>query len=183
MSIDSFALSRKNASQELAQLAEEHMKHDLQQSDRDALNNASKRFGSYTAIGSLVGLGLGALLALRVRRARTEYFKAFRAIEKPTHVKFADGREEALPDLSNLLRPSPVGDFAAYVFFSAGGLFIGGELGLLAGSWSAKRAVTSDAERQKRIERAVRRYRADVLRREVQKLEAGDKDGKPVEVW
>jgi hypothetical protein len=96
MSIDSFALSRKNASQELAQLAEEHMKHDLQQSDRDALNNASKRFGSYTAIGSLVGLGLGALLALRVRRARTEYFKAFRAIEKPTHVKFADGREGRL---------------------------------------------------------------------------------------
>lgn len=90
---------------------------------------------------------------------------------------------EALPDLSNLLRPSPVGDFAAYVFFSAGGLFIGGELGLLAGSWSAKRAVTSDAERQKRIERAVRRYRADVLRREVQKLEAGDKNGKPVEIW
>jgi hypothetical protein len=90
---------------------------------------------------------------------------------------------EALPDLSNLLRPSPVGDFAAYVFFSAGGLFIGGELGLLAGSWSAKRAVTSDEERQKRIERAVRRYRADVLRREVQKLEAGDKDGKLVKVW
>ena len=90
---------------------------------------------------------------------------------------------EALPDLSNMLRPSPIGDFAAYVFFSAGGLFIGGELGLLAGSWSARRAVTSDAERKARIERAVRRYRADVLRRELQKLEAGDKNGKPAEVW
>lgn len=76
-----------------------------------------------------------------------------------------------------------MGDFAAYVFFSAGGLFIGGELGLLAGSWSAKRAVTSDKERQARIERAVRRYRADVLRREVQKLESGDKGGKPAEIW
>ena len=94
-----------------------------------------------------------------------------------------DGELEALPDLSNILRPSPVGDFAAYVFFSAGGLFIGGELGLLAGSWSARRAVTSDAERKARIERAVRRYRADVLRREVQKLESGDKEGKPVQVW
>jgi hypothetical protein len=93
MSIDSLAISRKNASHELAQLAEEHMSHDLQQSDRDALNDASKKFGTYTTIGSLVGLGLGALLAVRVRRARTEYFKAFRAIEKPTHVKFADGRE------------------------------------------------------------------------------------------
>jgi hypothetical protein len=90
---------------------------------------------------------------------------------------------EALPDLSNMLRPSPIGDFAAYVFFSAGGLFIGGELGLLAGSWSARRAVTSDAERKARIERAVRRYRADVLRREVQKLEAGEKGAKPVDIW
>ena len=96
MSFDSFALSRKNPSHELAQLAEEHMKHDLQQSDRDALNDASKKFRTFTAIGSLVGLGLGALLAVRVRRARTDYFKAFRAIEKPTHVKFADGREGKL---------------------------------------------------------------------------------------
>jgi hypothetical protein len=96
MSFDSFALSRKNASHELAQLAEEHMKHDLQQSDRDALKDASRKFSTFTAIGSLVGLGLGALLAVRVRRARTEYFKAFRAIEKPTHVKFADGREGKL---------------------------------------------------------------------------------------
>jgi len=183
MSLESLAISRKNASHELAQLAEEHMKHDLQQSDRDALNDASRKFSTYTAIGSILGLGLGAALAFRVRRARTEYFKAFRAIEKPTHVKFADGREEPLPDLSNLLRPSPAGDFAAYVFFSAGGLFIGGELGLLAGSWSAKRAVTSDAERKARIERAVRRYRADVLRREVKTLEAPDKESSSVGLW
>lgn len=40
---------------------------------------------------------------------------------------------EALPDLSNILRPSPVGNFAAYVFFSASGLFISSELGLLGG--------------------------------------------------
>lgn len=101
MSFDSFALSRKNASHELAQLAEEHMKHDLHQSDRDALNDASKKFSTFTAIGSLVGLGLGALLAVRVKRARTEYFKAFRAIEKPTHVKFADGREGKLFKFQN----------------------------------------------------------------------------------
>jgi len=183
MSLESLAISRKNAGSELAQLAEEHMKHDLQQSDRDALNDAARKFSSYTAIGSIVGLSLGAALAFRVRRVRTQYFKAFRAIEKPTHVKFADGREQALPDLSNLLRPSPAGDFAAYVFFSAGGLFIGGESGLLAGSWAARRSVTSDAERKVRIERAVRRYRADVLRREVQKLEAEDKDSSPVAMW
>lgn len=93
MSLESLAISRKNASHELAQLAEEHMKHDLHQSDRDAIADATRKFSTYTAIGSILGLGLGAALAFRVRRARTEYFKAFRAIEKPTHVKFADGRE------------------------------------------------------------------------------------------
>jgi hypothetical protein len=75
------------------------MTHDLQQFDRDALNNTSRILSSYTAIRSLVSLGLGALLALRVRRARrarTEYLEAFRAIETPMHVKFADGREGML---------------------------------------------------------------------------------------
>ncbi len=93
MSLESLAISRKNAGAELAQLAEEHMQHDLQQSDRDALNDAKRKFSTYTTIGSVVGLAAGVALAFRVRRARTEYFKAFRAIEKPTHVKFADGRE------------------------------------------------------------------------------------------
>lgn len=92
MSFESFAISRKNASKELAQLAEDHMKHDLQQSDRDALNSAAHKFGTFTTVGSLVGLGLGVALAFRVRRVRGEYFKAFRAMEKPTHVQFADGR-------------------------------------------------------------------------------------------
>ena len=93
MSLELLAYSRKNAGQELKELADEHLKHDLQQSDRDALKDATRKFTSYTAIGSIVGLALGAALAFRVRRARTEYFKAFRAIEKPTHVKFVDGRE------------------------------------------------------------------------------------------
>ena len=43
--------------------------------------------------------------------------------------------------------------------------------------------MTSDVERKARLERALRRYRADVLRREVQKLEAGETDGKPAEIW
>ena len=56
-------------------------------------------------------------------------------------------------------------------------------MGLLAGSWSAKSAVTGDADRKARIERAVRRYRADVLKREVQRLEAGEKTSKPGELF
>ena len=74
-------------------MAEEHFKHDLQDSDRDTLKSAASKIGTHVTIGSIVGLGLGALLAFRLRRTRMQMFKAFRAHEKPTHVKFADGRE------------------------------------------------------------------------------------------
>ncbi|KAG4430868.1 hypothetical protein IFR05_013652 [Cadophora sp. M221] len=171
MSFESLAISRKNVSQELAQLAEDHMKHDLQQSDRDALNSAAQKFGTFTTVGSLVGLGLGAVLAFRVRSARAGYFKAFRAMEKPTHVQFAGGRTEPIPDITPLLKPTTLGDFAAYMLFSAGGLFLGGELGLLGGSYAAKRSITSDPESKARIEKAFRAFKADVLRREISKLE------------
>jgi hypothetical protein len=39
---------------------------------------------------------------------------------------------EAIPDLTPLLKPTTVGDFATYCFASAGGLFLGGELGRMA---------------------------------------------------
>ena len=92
MSSDSLAISRKNASIELSQLAEEHLNQDLQPSDRDVLRSAGSKFSTYAAFGSVVGLGLGVALAYRVRRLRIESFKAFRAMERPTHVQFADGR-------------------------------------------------------------------------------------------
>ena len=84
-----------------------------------------------------------------------------------------------------MLQPSTAGDIAAYLFFSAGGLFIGGELGLLTGSVSARRMITSDADRKARIENAYRRFRADVLRRELKKLEEGETDSSPVanQMW
>ena len=36
---------------------------------------------------------------------------------------------EAIPDLTPLLKPTTLGDFATYFLASAGGLFLGGELG------------------------------------------------------
>lgn len=93
MSTDSFAVLRKNAGEDISKLAEEHFKHDLQDSDRDILKNAANKMGTHATVGSLLGLGLGLLLAFRIRRSRTQMFNAFRTAEKPTHVKFADGRE------------------------------------------------------------------------------------------
>ncbi|KAL8765210.1 MAG: hypothetical protein Q9209_007643 [Squamulea sp. 1 TL-2023] len=171
MSSDSLALLRKNAGQDIAALAEEHFKHDLQDSDRDALKSAASKISTHVSIGSIVGLGLGVFLAFRLRRSRMQMFNAFRANEKPTHVKFADGREEAVPDMTPFLRPSTLGDVAAYTFFGFGGLFVGGETGILTGSASAGRTISRDPESRERIETAFRRFRADVLRKEADALD------------
>ena len=93
MSSDSLAILRKNAGQEITALAEQHLKHDLQDSDRDALTNAAGKIRNHVAIGSFIGVGLGVALAFRFRRSRMQMFQAFRAQEKPTHVRFPDGRE------------------------------------------------------------------------------------------
>lgn len=102
-------------------------------------------------------------------------FQAFRTAEKPTHVRFASGREEAIPDITPLLKPTTLGDFATYTFFAAGGIFLGGEVGLLVGGFTAKRSITSDPDARDRIEKAFRAFRADVLRKQIEQLEGGKK--------
>jgi hypothetical protein len=52
-------------------------------------------------------------------------------------------------------------------------LFIGGETGLLSGSFSANRAISSNPGAQARIEKAFREFKADVLRREADALDGG----------
>ena len=93
MSAESFAVLRKNAGEDIGKLAEEHFKHDLQDSDRDILISAGNKTGTHATIGSIIGLGLGVFLSFRLRSNRTQMFNAFRAAEKPTHVRFANGRE------------------------------------------------------------------------------------------
>lgn len=90
---------------------------------------------------------------------------------------------ETIPDITHLMQPTKIGDISAYVFFAAGGLFIGGELGLVSGSVGAKRTITKDGESRARIERAFRRLRADVLRREIQKLEDEHGSSSPLTMW
>ena len=101
-------------------------------------------------------------------------FQAFRTAEKPTHLRFANGREEAIPDITPLLKPTTLGDIATYMFFGAGGLFFGGELGLLIGSATAQRSITGDPETRKRIDNAFRLFKADVLKKQIEQLETGN---------
>jgi hypothetical protein len=44
-------------------------------------------------------------------------------------------------------------------------------VGVLAGSWSAKRSLTSDPEVKARLETAFKNFRIDVLKKEIEDLE------------
>ena len=100
-------------------------------------------------------------------------FNAFKASEKPTAVRFAGGREEAIPDVTPLMRPSTFGDIATYSLLGAGGLFFGGETGLLTGTFRARSQIGNDRESRERIETAFRRFQADALRKQADALEGG----------
>lgn len=171
MSLAAFRKSQQH--EDLAKLAEEHFQHDLDESDRDVLKKSARTVSVHAAVGSLVGLGLGVYIAYRLRKARLDVFNAFRAVEKPTHVVFAGGRTEPIPNITPLLQPTRWGDFAAYFFFSLGGLFVGGETGLLTGTSGAARSIRRDPGREKKIENAYRRFRVDALRKEADRLENG----------
>lgn len=89
---ESLALLRRRRSDELTKLADQHMQHDLQADDRDALKSAASTVSLWTTVGSAVGLGLGLYAAIRLRSTRKAFFAAIRAQERPTKVVFADGR-------------------------------------------------------------------------------------------
>lgn len=64
----------------------------LDQKDRDVLKKASRKLSTHVGMASLVGVSLGLYGAYRLRRMRLAYFQAFKAMEKPTEIRFADGR-------------------------------------------------------------------------------------------
>ncbi|EMC94755.1 hypothetical protein BAUCODRAFT_158285 [Baudoinia panamericana UAMH 10762] len=171
MSSDSLAVFRKSMGPELAKLADQHMQHDLRQSDRDALQKAAGTVSTHTGVGSLLGIALGIFLAYRIRSNRAAMFNAFKTADQPVAVKFAGGKEEAIPDLTPLLRPSTLGDVATYSLLGAGGLFFGGETGLLTGTFRARQQIGADRESRERIETAFRKFRADALRAQANLLD------------
>ncbi|KAI1118119.1 hypothetical protein F5Y14DRAFT_447529 [Nemania sp. NC0429] len=163
---------RSEQHDDLAKLANKHLQTDLEPSDRESLRKAVKRVATATTLGSLIGIGLGIYASVRLRKVRTDVFAAFRAAEKPSFVVFSNGRQEAIPDITPLLRPTKLGDFATYFFFGLGGVMLGGELGLLAGTWSASRRLNKDPASRERIEKAYRAMRVDFLRKEAARLES-----------
>ena len=53
-----------------------------------------------------------------------------------------------------------------------GGLFVGGETGLLFGSMAASRTITRDSSARERIEKAFTKFRAETLRKEADWLDS-----------
>jgi hypothetical protein len=89
----------------------------------------------------------------------------------PTNAHTHD-HTEPIPDITaQISGPSRWGDAATYFLFSIGGLFLGGELGLLTGTASASRTITKDPAAKERIEKAFKNYRIDVLKREIDSLQ------------
>jgi len=111
------------------------------------------------------------LLAYRMRSMRTSIFNAFKTQEQPTAIRFASGKEVPFPDMTSLMKPSTIGDVATYTLLGAGGLFFGGETGLLTGSLRARQQIGSDRESRERIETAFRRFQADALRKQAELLD------------
>jgi hypothetical protein len=88
---------------------------------------------------------------------------------------YTNDATEPIPDISKQLAPSKWSDAATYFFFTLGGLFIGGEAGLLSGTASASRTITKVPEAKERIEKAFKNYRIDVMKQEIQQLEGKSK--------
>lgn len=147
------------------------MNRSLTQSDRDVLRKGASTVSLHASIGSIIGLSLATLLAFRLRSNRRAMFRAFKTAEKPQSVRFADGREETLPDIGPLLKPSRLGDIATYTLLGAGGLFFGGETGLLTGSFRARQIVWQHEESRERIQNAFKKFQADALREQAKKIE------------
>ncbi|KAI7774027.1 hypothetical protein LA080_009450 [Diaporthe eres] len=167
------AFRRHDQHDELAKLAASHFQHELTTEDRQVLAGAAKTINWHASFGSIVGVGVGCLLAYRVRALRRNWFNELRTSDKPKQVIFHSGKTLDVPDVTSRLAPSPVGDFAAYFFLGVGGLFLGGETGFLTGTSIAARRVRADAERRKRVEQAYRAFKIDLLRKQLKELEQG----------
>lgn len=61
--------------------------------------------------------------------------------------------------------------------FSIAGFFLGGEIGLLTGSASAKRTISAEPDSRGRIESAFRQFRVDLLRKQADELEKQGRGG------
>eukprot|EP00026_Physarum_polycephalum_P018374 Phypoly_transcript_19935.p1 GENE.Phypoly_transcript_19935~~Phypoly_transcript_19935.p1 ORF type:complete len:184 (+),score=23.69 Phypoly_transcript_19935:91-642(+) len=174
---DSLALMRNGPHKAYAQLAEDHLQHDLNADERAILEKAAGKVSMHVTVGSLVGIGLGLALAFRLRQSAVRIFQTVKRAEKPIAFQYKDGHTEPLPDMDALMRgPSTLSTVLTATLFSVGGLFLGGEIGTMTGLWSAKSTLNHDPVARGRIEKAFRNFQADVLRKQADAIQAGKEE-------
>lgn len=123
-------------------------------------------------MAAALGLGIGLWGTLALRRRRIVFYNASKTIETPIALQFKDGHSVPFPDI--IQPPSTFHTLFTGFLFATAGIFIGGEIGLLTGSISAKGAITRDEASKKRIDAAFRRLKADVMRKQADMIEKGD---------
>jgi hypothetical protein len=94
-----FAVFRSYPDKDLAKIGEEHLQHDLSHEDRSHLRSAASTVSTHTALGSILGLGLGIALASRIHANRVALYNAIKAVSKPTELVFANGRRGLVPSV------------------------------------------------------------------------------------
>ncbi|KAK0728859.1 hypothetical protein B0T26DRAFT_673328 [Lasiosphaeria miniovina] len=177
-----FAVFRSHPTGDLAKIGEAHMQHDLASEDRSRLRTAARKVSVHASLGSILGLGVGLAMAWRIRANRMALYDVLRTSMRPTEVVFASGQRGDQKNAAKTCGKSHVkcatpalptgwGDAATFGAFSLGGMLLGGETGFLTGTASATRLISKDAESQKRIESAFRKFQVDVLKREITALE------------
>jgi hypothetical protein len=70
----------------LAQIGEDHLQNDLSSEDRSHLQSAASKVSTHTAVGSILGLGLGIAPASRIHANRVALYNAIKAVSRPTEL-------------------------------------------------------------------------------------------------
>lgn len=173
---------------ELAKLAELHFRHDLTTDDREVPKGATKTITWHASFGSIVGLESAASWPIESAHCvgtgstnsglLTSRSRPFSSVERHVScVSYAfyplvisqkvnphDALTVGVADVTSRLAPSPVDDFAAYLFLGIGGLFPSDETGFLTGTSTASTGFMADAYRA---------FKIDLLRQQVKNLEQG----------
>ncbi|PYH88048.1 hypothetical protein BO71DRAFT_339714 [Aspergillus ellipticus CBS 707.79] len=163
-----------DSASELVRLADDPLQRTLRLQDRDALRDAARSILAGNVAGTLIGSGLGVWSAFRLRRARRAFARVFRVHDRPSHLFFRSGHIEDIPDVTPLLKSHILGDIAACIFGTAGGFFIGSQIGFYLGTSNAGSILTRDIEGGKRIAKASMKSRAAELREEADMLDPRD---------
>ncbi|KAL8680996.1 MAG: hypothetical protein Q9186_002831 [Xanthomendoza sp. 1 TL-2023] len=139
-------------------------------SDRFNLDSAKWTLVKHIAVGTVVGLGLGILLARRSLKSQLRAAQAFTRGEQLIAWVFDSGRTEALQKISETGSPSRARKTVTYLQFIGGGPIFGAFTGFVSGYAFADWTLRKDMASRSRIASAMYRCQATVMIKEAENL-------------